>query len=1049
MWNPKVCLLAIAAASSWVLAQANESCDLDKSNLQSYPVQNVAVQETYDVIIVGGGAMGLSAAAALADTNTKVLVAERFQFFHDNGGSAGMSRQFRLQYAQSYMSALVQASVPYWDKLQKFADTLVGKPELITKVGSLWFGDPDQDTQEGGISAAEEVMKSADPPIEFTPLNAEQIEDRFNFANLPKNYNGFYQQDGGIIDLKATLKTLYAMAEKDDNIDLSQNTRVTNIESQPDGKIFVTVDIAGVTKRIRTKKLIITSGAHTNEVLSHLGLHVDLKIWRMSSAHYEVKEPMKNFPTWFAFQEPVEVNGQKPAENNNLFYGFPEVDWDHAGYARVAPDIPDNFDPRNLPTEFQMAYDSQSIDRTTAFVQKHMPNLVPDPMFMSTCQLPLSAKGKELLLDHPPKWVHNHKDIVIYTAGWAAKFVPLIGQILANEVTGKKFPSREAVMMKDALKHFKIHWQDVRGEVSKHFDTRVKADLKVNVAIVGGGAAGLYTGYRLKHGSEAKQFKGKNAVQIFEMSNRIGGRLKSVRLPGMTNVLGSELGGMRYMHEHKIVTALTEKVFSQQYGLENITFPMGDASHHLLYLRKQRFFADSFDRATITGENFTTRYVVDDEFHGKSANDIFGMIIDKVLQADNKPTSGTIGNQQTSSMSRQLWNEVKKTLVYRFNGSPYDGEYVYNIGFWNLLKDQSSQEVYEFLKQAGGYYSNTINWNSAEAFPYMMGDFANGDATYSTIKGGYDQVLTSLASSFVESGGKIRTMNQLLYYHENPDPHTAKFKYVLTFYNLKEDREWTVLAKQIVLAMPRRSLELVNESFLFSPTSTVVKSKHFDINNVISEPSMKLLLGFEIPWWRKQLGAHHGESITDLPMRQCYYFGTDESNSHSLFLSSYNDMTTTTFWETIRRMPVQKFQDRSTALVKASNNDDDDDSDPGVVYPAFEKANVVMVAEAMKQVRELHGDAIDIPEPYTTAFKSWTDDPYGGGYHAWRTGKVWKRMPAMRHPAPMHQIFIVGEAYSEQQGWVEGALCTAEHVLRDHFGLQEPTWLEPDYYLGW
>jgi hypothetical protein len=77
--------------------------------------------------------------------------------------------------------------------------------------------------------------------------------------------------------------------------------------------------------------------------------------------------------------------------------------------------------------------------------------------------------------------------------------------------------------------------------------------------------------------------------------------------------------------------------------------------------------------------------------------------------------------------------------MYNFPGSPYDQRKVNDIGFWNLIKDQVSQEGYEFLANAGGYYSNTINWNSAEAFPYMVGDFS-ANTVYKTIKEGYDSI---------------------------------------------------------------------------------------------------------------------------------------------------------------------------------------------------------------------------------------------------------------------------------------------------------------------
>ena len=48
----------------------------------------------------------------------------------------------------------------------------------------------------------------------------------------------------------------------------------------------------------------------------------------------------------------------------------------------------------------------------------------------------------------------------------------------------------------------------------------------------------------------------------------------------------------------------------------------------------------------------------------------------------------------------------------------------------------------------------------------------------------------------------------------------------------------------------------------------------------------------------------------------------------------------------------------------------------------------------------------------------------------------------MRKPVADLDIHIVGEAYSYGQGWVEGALDTAESMLQDFFGLKRPHWLD-------
>jgi monoamine oxidase len=54
----------------------------------------------------------------------------------------------------------------------------------------------------------------------------------------------------------------------------------------------------------------------------------------------------------------------------------------------------------------------------------------------------------------------------------------------------------------------------------------------------------------------------------------------------------------------------------------------------------------------------------------------------------------------------------------------------------------------------------------------------------------------------------------------------------------------------------------------------------------------------------------------------------------------------------------------------------------------------------------------------------------------------------MRHPNAQYQVYICGEAYSNNQGWVEGALTSAELMLKESFKLPHLSWLPCDYDLG-
>lgn len=558
-------------------------------------------------------------------------------------------------------------------------------------------------------------------------------------------------------------------------------------------------------------------------------------------------------------------------------------------------------------------------------------------------------------------------------------------------------------------------------------------NLDLDTAIIGAGVSGLYSAYRLTSGGASPKSAAK--IQIFELSDRIAGRLESVTLPKME--ISAELGGMRYLDSQLIVTTLIEKVFRQE--LDPVEFPMGDAAHLFFYLRKQRLKADAWNSEQAKGQKLITRYQLNEQDIGLSSDQLFNKIIYDVLMAD----PWVLAHYQTKiqfkppydyefTLSAQDWDQITPRLVYNFQG-PYHGKLVNDIGFWNLIKDRASQEGYSFLDEAGGYYSNTINWNAAQAFPYMVGDFSKPDVSYKTIAGGYDLIAYALAAQYMKQpGAVIWSENQLRSIDKNPG---GPRRYRLGLVSKRTGRAWNVFTDHIVLAMPRRSLELLDQnSFVFD--SPIMKS---NVRSVLKEPSFKLIMGFEYPWWKTDFGATAGHSVTDLPMRQCYYFGTDPHDQHSLFLATYNDMRTVTFWKALDDAHPVRYQPKDTKLLTWGAQGVD----------LQNKASALMVAEAMNQVRELHGP-MTIPDPYVALYKDWAADPFGGGYHAWKAAyPVWTVMPFMRRPIAGEGIHICGEAYSTQQGWVEGAFCTAEKMLQEHFGLKRPDWLPADYYLGW
>ena len=215
---------------------------------------------------------------------------------------------------------------------------------------------------------------------------------------------------------------------------------------------------------------------------------------------------------------------------------------------------------------------------------------------------------------------------------------------------------------------------------------------------------------------------------------------------------------------------------------------------------------------------------------------------------------------------------------------------------------------------------------------------------------------------------------------------------------------------------------------------------------MIGQAAFKIFLGYPYPWWR-ELGLLHGRAITDMPIRQAYYFetegeaGPDTKNLNSLMMVSYNDLGAVPYWKALEpESPhCQPFLGRSNTFVQPGDE----------VSPNQFGVTRQMVDAAQAQVRAVHGLKY-VPEPYTAIYQDWTADPFGGGWHGWKAGfQFWEIMPRMRKPLGDDDVYICGEAYSSNQGWVEGALQTAELMLEEHFGLARPSeYLPDDYDLG-
>ena len=171
-----------------------------------------------------------------------------------------------------------------------------------------------------------------------------------------------------------------------------------------------------------------------------------------------------------------------------------------------------------------------------------------------------------------------------------------------------------------------------------------------------------------------------------------------------------------------------------------------------------------------------------------------------------------------------------------------------------------------------------------------------------------------------------------------------------------------------------------------------------------------------------------GPCKTDTPIRQAVYFGNNAKKQSDKpvygILASYDD-------ESFIGPNEQK------QLPSSDNH-------PPLVGPR--KVPARMVKMLRKQLAELHygpnSDYSDVPEPLEAAYIDGSLPPFNARCHAWAAHiNIADVQQKIRKPSQLIEgadanIFIVGEAYSNDQAWVEGAYCTAESVLNDFFGIE-------------
>jgi len=201
-----------------------------------------------------------------------------------------------------------------------------------------------------------------------------------------------------------------------------------------------------------------------------------------------------------------------------------------------------------------------------------------------------------------------------------------------------------------------------------------------------------------------------------------------------------------------------------------------------------------------------------------------------------------------------------------------------------------------------------------------------------------------------------------------------------------------------------------------------------DIQSVVNMRLLKINLYFEDAWWedgsKVQPPVQYGPSFTDLPVNAIYPFYSlkgPEDQGHPAALTIYCDFNSTNFWQ-----GLQNVTPMFDSPLQQQNS-----KPPQVIFPA----SVAVVKEAMNQIQQVYHVA-EVPEPVMTSYRLWGgEEDFGYGYHQWALNAN-DREVMERLTEPVPGIHTCNEAFSDDQGWVNGSLRSANLVLR-RFGIED------------
>ena len=354
-------------------------------------------EPTYDVAVVGLGAMGSQTLAALARRGARVVGVDRFAPPHAEGSSHGRSRIIREAYFEDPIYVpLVQRAYEGWRRLEAES----GHP-LLRTTGGLWFGRPNGALVEGTLRSV------AAHALPHERLDAAEIRRRFPAFRAADDWIGILEPRAGVLDPEGAIAAALAVAARH-GARIVPDTPVLAWEARPD---HVAVRTPGGT--LRADRLVLSTGMWMTALVPTLTRHLTVQ---------------RNVLYWFDALDPEAFAPARcpvflaELSATRMLYGFPDL----GEGVKVALH---HHGPVCTPEAVDRVVAAGEVEAMRALLRDWLPAANGPLRATAVCTYTNVPDGHFILDRHPRServWLASP------CSGHGFKFSPAIGEVLAD-----------------------------------------------------------------------------------------------------------------------------------------------------------------------------------------------------------------------------------------------------------------------------------------------------------------------------------------------------------------------------------------------------------------------------------------------------------------------------------------------------------------------------------------------------------------------------------------------------------------------------------------